>query len=105
MTAAGTRVEVRVELKPGMVDAEAMATKRALDLLGIEGLESVSLSRTYELDFDGLPGQEALKRAQECVEKLLANPVIHAVSVRLRAPEGAAGSPRSKVSPSRRPRG
>ncbi len=83
MADAGTRVEVRVELKPGVVDAEGMATKRALDLLGIEGLTEVRLSRTYALDFEGLSGPEALRRAGECVEKLLANPVIHAVNVTL----------------------
>jgi phosphoribosylformylglycinamidine synthase PurS subunit len=76
------RIEVRVELKPEVMDAEAEATKHALDLLGIGGLDRVKMARIYELEFMGLDMKEAQRRTDQCVEKLLANPVIHKVTVR-----------------------
>jgi phosphoribosylformylglycinamidine synthase PurS subunit len=76
-------VEVRVELKPEVMDAEAAATERALELLGIKALDGVRMARIYELEFKGIDAKEARRRADVCVEKLLANPVIHKVTVRM----------------------
>lgn len=90
-------MEVRVELKPGVVDAEGMAARRALGLLGIADVESVRIARTYDLTFQGVDGREALRRAQEAVERLLANPVIHSVTLGLK--EGSRRSPPTRVTP------
>jgi phosphoribosylformylglycinamidine synthase PurS subunit len=77
-----SRVEVRVELKPGILDAEAESILKSLRLLGLASLDGVSTARIYELDFSGLSEAEARARAQEAVDRLLANPVIHRVSIR-----------------------
>ena len=77
-----SRVEVRVELKPGILDAEAESILKSLRLLGLASLDGVSTARIYELDFSGLTEAEARARAQEAVDRLLANPVIHRVSIR-----------------------
>ncbi|MCL4324230.1 MAG: phosphoribosylformylglycinamidine synthase subunit PurS [Candidatus Thermoplasmatota archaeon] len=76
------RVEVRVELKPGVMDAEALSTEKALGLLGVKDLDGVHIARVYELTFTGIDAEAAMDRARECVERLLANPVIHQVSLR-----------------------
>ena len=78
----GRTVEVRVELKPGVLDAEATSTARALEMLGIRGISEVRIAKIYELRVSGVDSKEALHRASESVERLLANPVIHQVSVR-----------------------
>ena len=78
----GSRVEVRVELKPEVADAEAESVQRSLGLLGVSALRRVHLARLYELEFEGIDGAEARRRAQEAVDKLLANPVIHRVAIR-----------------------
>ena len=78
----GVRVEIRVELKPGVMDAEASAVKKALGLLGIDGLGDVGTARVYTLEFPGAKPADAEKRAQAAVEKLLANPVIHRVEMK-----------------------
>jgi phosphoribosylformylglycinamidine synthase PurS subunit len=74
-------VEVRVELKPGIFDAEAESITKSLRLLGIPHLGGVSTGRVYTLLFDGVSPEEASKLATRAVEELLANPVIHRVVV------------------------
>ena len=81
--AAGThRVEVRVELKPEVADAEAESVARSLALLGVAGVRRVHIARLFDLEFEGIDPAEARRRAQEAVDRLLANPVIHRVAIR-----------------------
>lgn len=77
----GAAVEVRVELKPGVFDAEADSVARSLKLLGIEGLAEVQTARLYRLTFPGATPDEARTRAERAVERLLANPVVHRVAI------------------------
>jgi phosphoribosylformylglycinamidine synthase subunit PurS len=77
-----TRVEVRVELKPEVADAEAESVARSLALLGVGGLRRVHIAKLFELEFEGVDRAEAERRAQVAVERLLANPVIHRVTIR-----------------------
>lgn len=80
-SSSGPRVEIRVSLKPGILDAEAISVKKALELLGVAGLGEVSTSRVYTLEFPGATPGEAEAGAKKAVERLLANPVIHSVSI------------------------
>jgi phosphoribosylformylglycinamidine synthase PurS subunit len=75
-------VEVRVELKPGILDAEAESVKKSLGLLGISGVRQVATARIYALEFVGVDKGEAENRARRAVDRLLANPVVHRVTVR-----------------------
>lgn len=75
------RVEIRVELKPGVMDAEAESIERSLGLLGIRAVRHVTTARIYDLEFDGVSPEEARREADDAVERLLANPVIHRVTV------------------------
>jgi phosphoribosylformylglycinamidine synthase PurS subunit len=74
-------IEVRVELKPGVFDAEADNVQRALAPLGVEGVAEVATARLFSLTFRGVPPGEARRRAQLAVDRLLANPVIHRVEI------------------------
>lgn len=80
------RFEVRVELKPGIEDAEAVSIRKSLGLLGIAGVRSVTTARVYCLEFEGVGREEAQRRAERAVDQLLANPVVHRVTVRPEAP-------------------
>jgi phosphoribosylformylglycinamidine synthase PurS subunit len=75
------RVEVRVELKPGILDAEAESIQKSLSLLGIPAVSKVATARVYDLDFTGVSEGEARRLTAEAVDRLLANPVIHRVTV------------------------
>ncbi len=74
-------LEVRVRLKPGVVDAEAGEVLKALRLLKVRGLVGVGISKGYTLRYSGLTPQEARRQAERAVEQLLANPVIHQVTI------------------------
>jgi len=76
------RIEVRVELKSGVVDAEAESIEKSLSLLGIPSVRHVTTARVYDLEFTGVDRSEAERLAGDAVDRLLANPVIHRVSVR-----------------------
>jgi len=76
------RVEVRVELKAGILDAEADSIQKSLGLLGIPSVSRVSTAHLYELQFAGVDEPRALQLANQAVDRLLANPVIHRVMVR-----------------------
>jgi phosphoribosylformylglycinamidine synthase PurS subunit len=76
------RIEVRVELKPGVMDAEAESIEKSLGLLGIPSVRHVTTARIYDLEFADVTAADARKLADRAVEQLLANPVIHRVTVR-----------------------
>ena len=59
-----------------------IAVKKALGLLGIPSVQRVGTARIYDLEFSGVSGAEAARLAREAVDRLLANPVIHRVTVR-----------------------
>jgi phosphoribosylformylglycinamidine synthase PurS subunit len=75
-------VQVRVELKPEVEDAEAENVERALSLLGVRSVRRVRIARIYDLEFEAVSPAEADRRSHEAVDRLLANPVIHRVTVR-----------------------
>ena len=76
------RVEVRVELKPGILDPEAQSIEKTLGLLGLSAVRRVTTARVYDLEFSNVRPDDARRATDEAVERLLANPVIHRVSVR-----------------------
>ena len=76
------RLEVRVELKPGVLDAEGESVEKSLGLLGIQGVRRVTTAHVYDLEFSDVTPTEAHRRAEAAVERLLANPVIHRVTIR-----------------------
>lgn len=77
------RIEVRVSLKPGVMDAEAESVEKALGLLAIAPTPTVRTARIYELEFTGISVAEARRLADAAVDRLLANPVVHRVGLRV----------------------
>ncbi len=78
---ASVRIEIRVELKPGVLDAEAESIEKSLGLLGVGHVRRVTTARIYDLEFGDVAPPEAERLAREAVDRLLANPVIHRVTV------------------------
>jgi phosphoribosylformylglycinamidine (FGAM) synthase PurS component len=64
------------------VDAEAESIQKSLGLLGLRSIRSVATARVYALEFAGVAPGEAERLAREAVDRLLANPVIHQVTIR-----------------------
>jgi phosphoribosylformylglycinamidine synthase len=70
------RVEVRISLKRGVLDAEGASTMRAMEILGFKDVRKVNVAKTFVLEFEGAESA-ARSRAEEVCKVLLANPVIH----------------------------
>ncbi len=76
-----TTVEVRIELKPGVFDAEADSVLKSLRLLGLSETAEVGTARLYRLTFSGVDPAGARALAQRAVDRLLANPIVHRVEI------------------------
>ena len=75
--------EVRVELKKGVADPEGKNTLKALELLGFEGLKEVKTVKVFEIHLEGVSG-DVEKKVDEMCRRLLANPVIHNYSIKMK---------------------
>jgi phosphoribosylformylglycinamidine synthase PurS subunit len=75
--------EVRVELKKGVADPEGKNTFKALELLGFEGLKDVKTVKVFEIHLEGVSG-DVEKKVDEMCRRLLANPVIHNYSIKIK---------------------
>ncbi len=75
--------EVRIELKKGVADPEGKNTLKALELLGFEGVKDVKAVKVFDIVMEGDAGH-AEKKVEEMCKKLLANPVIHNYSIRIK---------------------
>lgn len=78
-----TVIEIRIELKKGVADPEGSNTKKTLESLGFEGIESVKAIKMFEMKTN-LPADKAKAKGEEMCRKLLANPVIQNYTVTVR---------------------
>ena len=74
--------EVRIQLKPGVMDAEGETVQKSLQLLGfpVKGVDSV---KAYAIEIEAKSEDEARKKAEEMCKRLLANPVIQDYSIKI----------------------
>ena len=75
-------VEVRVELKHGVLDAEGETVCKSLRLLGFEA-EKVETVKVYRVKLAAESGEKARQLMEDACERLLANPVIQEYSVKV----------------------
>ena len=76
-------VEVRITLKPGILDPEARAIQHALSDLGFP-TQRLSTARLFSLSLEAGDRSQAGEMARQMCERLLANPVIHRYEVEVR---------------------
>ena len=70
------RVRVLVRLKPGILDVQGAAVKRALAGLGFTDVADLRIGKVIEVDVEAPSAAQARTRADEMCKKLLANPVL-----------------------------
>jgi phosphoribosylformylglycinamidine synthase len=68
-------VHVRVMPRAGLLDPQGLAVEHALSTLGFSEAGSVRVGRAIELDVSAPSRDEAMNRARQMCDKLLANPV------------------------------
>ncbi len=76
-------VEVRVKLKPGVLDAEGETVKKSLQLLGFD-VDFVKTIKVYEIGMNKEKKEEVLKEIEDACNRLLANPVIQDYEIIIR---------------------
>jgi phosphoribosylformylglycinamidine synthase len=76
-------VEVRITLKPGILDPEARAIQHALSDLGFP-TQRLSTARLFSISLEAEDRSRAEEMARQMCERLLANPVIHRYEVEVR---------------------
>lgn len=77
------QIEVRIELKPGVIDAEGETVQKSLGLLGFP-VSRVKSVKVYEISMEANSEEEAKKRVENACKRLLANPVIQNYSLRIK---------------------
>jgi phosphoribosylformylglycinamidine synthase len=75
------RVHVRVMPRAGLLDPQGKAVEHALGALGFSQTGTVRIGRAIELDVSAASRDEAIARARQMCDKLLANPVTEDYSV------------------------
>ncbi|MEK6987860.1 MAG: phosphoribosylformylglycinamidine synthase subunit PurS [Candidatus Thermoplasmatota archaeon] len=71
------RVSVEVRLKKGVADPEGDNVRKALKLLGFQGVKGVHSSKRFLIDLEETDAKAARKAVEEMCRRMLANPVIH----------------------------
>lgn len=69
------RVHVRVMPRKGLLDPQGQAVEHALTALGFADAAGVRIGRAIEFDVSAASHDEAIARARQMCDKLLANPV------------------------------
>jgi phosphoribosylformylglycinamidine synthase PurS subunit len=70
------KVRVLVRLKPGILDVQGAAVKRALGGLGFTDVADLRVGKVIEVDVDAASADAARVRVDEMCRKLLANPIL-----------------------------
>ncbi len=70
------KVRVLVRLKPGILDVQGAAVKRALGGLGFTDVADLRVGKVIELEVDAVDAADARARVDEMCKRLLANPIL-----------------------------
>ena len=70
------KVRVIIELKDGVADPQGQTIANALGRIGVEGVRTVRVAKSLDVDIDAVDRASAEARIREACERLLANPVI-----------------------------
>jgi phosphoribosylformylglycinamidine synthase subunit PurS len=77
------KLRVLVRLKPGILDVQGAAVKRALDGLGFSDLHDLRIGKVVDLDVDAPTDEAARHRVDEMCKKLLANPILEDYTIEI----------------------
>ena len=70
------QANIKVRLRPSVLDPAGEATKSAAIKLGIKGLSKLRIGKSIDLEIEAANNEEAKKKVDMLSDRLLANPVI-----------------------------
>jgi phosphoribosylformylglycinamidine synthase PurS subunit len=75
------KVRVLVRLKPGILDVQGSAVKRALGGLGFNDVTDLRIGKVIEVEVEAASVADAHARVDDMCRKLLANPILEDYSI------------------------
>ncbi|OLA97500.1 MAG: phosphoribosylformylglycinamidine synthase [Candidatus Rokubacteria bacterium 13_2_20CM_69_15_2] len=80
---ATVKVRVLVRLKPGILDVQGAAVKRALAGLGFAEVADLRVGKVIDVELDAATPEVARARVGEMCRQLLANPVLEEYTIEM----------------------
>ena len=77
------KVRVLVRLKPGILDVQGAAVKRALVGLGFAEVADLRVGKVIDVELDAATAEDARARVSEMCRQLLANPVLEDYTIEM----------------------
>ena len=77
------KVRVLVRLKPGILDVQGAAVKRALAGLGFAEVADLRVGKVIDVELDAATPEVARARVGEMCRQLLANPVLEEYTIEM----------------------
>ena len=68
------KAKIYINYKDGILDPEGSTVSKALQAIGIDGIENLSIGKCIELEFKNKTKAEAEDIIEQSCSKLLANP-------------------------------
>ena len=68
------KAKIYINYKDGILDPEGVTVSKALNSIGIKGIENLAVGKCIEMELDCSSTEEAKKIIIESCDKLLANP-------------------------------
>ncbi len=68
------KAKIFIKYKDGILDPQGKVTGNELNSIGIKGVDSLTIGKYIEMEFDNISKDEADKIANESCKKLLVNP-------------------------------
>tara|TARA_X000000368_G_C22417875_1_gene444744 strand:+ start:131 stop:376 length:246 start_codon:yes stop_codon:yes gene_type:complete len=68
------KAKIYINYKDGILDPEGATVSKALESIGISGIENLAIGKCIELDFKNKTKKEAIDIIEQSCSKLLANP-------------------------------
>ncbi len=84
------KANVRITLRPSILDPQGKAVHHALENLGYDAVERVRMGKYVEMWIEAASEEEAARLAREACEKLLANTVMEDYAIALEPLENEA---------------
>ena len=80
------QVMITIQKKPGVLDPEAQAIQQALNSLGFDDLQNITVGKQITVEFNTNDHEHARYRAAKMCETLLANTVIESYKIETKEP-------------------
>ena len=68
------KAKIYIKYKDGILDPQGKVTGNALNSIGIEGFESLTIGKYIEMNFDNTSKEDAILLVDQSCKELLVNP-------------------------------